>query len=124
MSVLEQASRHPSPDVREEAVRGLIAVGGASAVGRLQDLARDRDDRVRTLAVAGLGGLVGPEAIRALAEVAADSSEPGTRKEALDHLARHPSPEARTRLKELASGRGDLRLPRPARRYAKGLMKS
>ena len=119
--MLERASRHPSPDVREEAVRGLIAVAGASAVGRLRDLARDTDERVRTLAVAGLGGLVGPAAIQALAELACTSKDPATAKEALDHLARHPSYQARDRLRELASGKGDPTLPRPLRRYAKGL---
>jgi hypothetical protein len=124
LPVLEQASRHPSPEVREEAVRGLIAVAGGSAVGRLRDLARDSEERVRTMAVSGLGGLVVPAAVEALAEIAATSANPAIAKDALDHLARHPSWQAREALKGLAGGKGRFRPPRTMRRYAKALVKS
>jgi hypothetical protein len=124
MAVLDRARRHASPHVREEAVRGLIATAGGGAAGALRELAQDTDERVRTLAVAGLGGLVVPAAIDALAEIASSSGDVAMRREALDHLARHPSPEARVRLRQLASRKGRRRLPRPVRRYAKSLVRS
>jgi HEAT repeats len=123
LPTLDRASRHPSPDVREEAVRGLISVAGASAVARLLDLARDNEPRVRTLAVAGLGGLMGAHAIDGLAEIALTSSDPAIRRGALEHLARHPTPEARARLKQLSTGKPKPGLPRPLRRFAKALMR-
>jgi HEAT repeat protein len=124
LATLDEASRHPIPDVREEAVRGLIAVGGASAVDRLLELARDPEPRVQTLAVAGLGGLVGGDAIDALVDVAVSPGELATRREAIDHLARHPSPEARIRLTRVAKGKTTPRVHRQLRRYAKGALRS
>jgi hypothetical protein len=124
LSTLDQASRHAVPDVREEAVRGLIAVAGASAAGRLRELARDPEPRVQSLAVAGLGGLIGSEAIGALIDVAISPGELVTRREAIDQLARHPSPEARARLTQVARGKTTPRAHRQLRRYAKGALRS
>ncbi len=124
LPTLDAASRHPAPDVREEAVRGLIAVAGSSAVTLLRDLASDPERGVRSLAVAGLGGLVGTEAVDALVDVAVSPGELPTRRQAVDQLARHPSPEARDRLTPIAKGKSRPRPPRQLRRYAKGALRS
>jgi hypothetical protein len=121
--MLEVAGRHPSTEVRQEAIRGLVSVGGAGAVGILGDLARDADEGVRSLAIGALGGLTSTAAVDALAEVAGSDGDPRTRREALEFLAHHPSPLARERLRSLASTRRRPKLPRPLRRYAKALVK-
>ncbi|HEX9376591.1 MAG TPA: HEAT repeat domain-containing protein [Actinomycetota bacterium] len=123
LPILERASRHPAPQVREEAVRGLIAVAGAGAVTRLRDLARDTDERVRALAVTGLGGLVGGQAAQALVDVASTAPDAAVRKEAIEHLARNTSAEAGELLKAVAAGRTEHPVPRPLRRHAKTLAK-
>jgi HEAT repeat protein len=122
LSILEMAARHPSPEVRQEAVRGLIVVGGASAIGGLQEFVHDTDDRVRKLAVGGLAGLTSAAAVDALVEVATTEADQQIRRDAMDYLARHPAPVARERLRSLASRRNKPRLPRPLRRYAKSLV--
>jgi HEAT repeat protein len=124
MPVLERAARHPSAEVRQEVVRGLIAVAGGSAAGLLRDLASDPDEQVRRQAVAGLGGLVVPTAVDALGELAVESPDPATRRDALEGLSRHPSPEARIRLRTLAASKRRSGLPRTLRRYARSLLRS
>ncbi len=121
--MLETASRHPSPEVRHEAIRGLVGVGGAGAGGLLRELTLDADPDVRSQAVAGLGGLTTTEAVDGLVEVAAGPGDPGIRREALTFLAYQPSPIAVERLRWLASARRKPKLPRPLRRYAKSLVK-
>jgi len=123
MRLLEMASRHPAPEVRVEAVRGLIAVAGANGIEQLRHMATDPDEQVRSLALAGLGGLLIPEAAQILEDVVVHSTDKATRKAALDHLARHPLPVARERLKRLASGHGTTKLPRQLRRAAKRMVK-
>jgi hypothetical protein len=120
--LLEQATEHPIPDVRREAVKGLIAVGGAGAVPRLTELSLDPDEHVRSLAVDGLGGLVVPEASGALATVVARATDHSVRRTALDHLARNPSWAAGQALEQLAGKRSGA--PRAVRRQARRAMRA
>jgi hypothetical protein len=123
MPLLERAARHPSPEVRAEGVRGIVAVAGGSGVGLLRNLTRDNDEQVRQTALSGLGGLVVAESIPALEEVVAAPGETSMRQGALEHLARHPVPLARERLKALGARRGPVKLPRQLRRHARQLGK-
>jgi HEAT repeat protein len=120
--LLEQATEHPVPDVRREAVKGLIATGGTGAVPRLTELSLDPDEHVRSLAVDGLGGLVVPEAAQALATVAARAANHSARRAALDHLARNPSWDAGQALERLAGKRSGA--PRTVRRQARRAMRA
>lgn len=121
--LLEEASHHQVADVRREAVRGLIAVGGTAAVSRLRELALDQDEGVRTLAVNGLGGLVTVEAVAALAGVVETADDPLVRRTALEHIGRHPGPEAAQALERIwrMRGRG---VPRSLRRLARRLLRA
>ena len=121
LPLLETASRHPDPGVREEAVNGFVSVAGARAVDHLRDLALDRDPRVGVPAVVGLGGLVVPEAARALAQVAESDRSRTVRHEALDRLAAHRSGLAAELLARLSTRRGGRNLPRSLRRRARQL---
>ena len=121
LPLLDAASRHPDPGVREEAVNGFVSVAGARAVDHLRDLALDHDPRVGVPAVVGLGGLVVPEAARALAQVAESDRSRTVRHEALDRLAAHRSGVAAEALARLSTRRGGRNLPRSLRRRARQL---
>jgi HEAT repeat protein len=120
--LLEKATEHPIPDVRREAVKGLIAAGGTGAVPRLAELSLDPDEHVRSLAVDALGGLVVPEAAAALAGVASRAADHSVRRAALDHLARNPSWAAGQALEGLAGKRSGA--PRALRRHAKRALRA
>jgi HEAT repeat protein len=120
---LVEASRHAHPAVRKESIWGLIGVGPAGAE-RLRHLADDPDEGIRVLAVGALGGLTTPAAVTALVEVARRGNDQAIRRTALDHLARHPSAEARSALEGLAKSRSRPKLPRALRKHARALVRS
>src|SRR5207247_9064199 len=63
--VLDQlagAARHPSAQVRKEAVKALVVAGGAKAVLHLHALAGEGPQDVRPTAVSVLGAIFAPEA--------------------------------------------------------------
>jgi len=118
-----EASRHREPAVRKESIWGLIAVAGPAGAERLRHLADDPDDGIRVLAVGALGGLVTPAAVTALVEIAGLGHDQAIRRAALDHLARHPSADARRSLESLARSRHRPKLPRALRKHAKTLLR-
>ena len=122
LELLAGASKHTAEAVRREAVWGLAA-GGAAAVPYLVQLASAPDRSVRRLSVQALGQLTAADAVGALNTIVLGSGDMDSRRQALDALAAHSSPEAAEALKSL-SGRTRPRLPRKLRKQAKSLARS
>lgn len=77
LTALVAALRHPDPDVRRAAARGLGRVG-PPAIPRLKEALADPDREVRRMAVEALGW-IGPGAVPALIDALKDESPPSRR---------------------------------------------
>lgn len=120
---LVEATHHREAAVRREAIRGLVSVAGTASLAELVLLAQDPDQSVRATLITSLGGLMEPEACRALGRLAVALRDQAERRRALDALAAHPDPMAVSVLRGLGTSRSRPRLPRKHRRYARGLVK-
>jgi len=122
--VLDQlagAARHPSAQVRKEAVKALVVAGGVKAVPYLRTLAGEGPQDVRPTAVSVLGAIFAPEAAAALGDVARSNTDRGLRRQALDELAE--GAEGREVLRLLSDHDTRPRLPWKLRRHARRLLR-
>jgi hypothetical protein len=122
--VLDQlagAARHPSAQVRKEAVKALVVAGGVKAVPHLRTLAGEGPQDVRPTAVSVLGAIFAPEAAAALGDVARSNTDRGLRRQALDELAE--GAEGREVLRLLSDRVTRPRLPWKLRRHARRLLR-
>jgi HEAT repeat protein len=122
--VLDQlagAARHPSAQVRKEAVKALVVAGGVKAVPHLRTLAGEGPQDVRPTAVSVLGAIFAPEAAAALGDIARSSADRGLRRQALEELAE--GAEGREVLRLLSDGHIRPRLSWKLRRHARRLLR-
>ena len=122
--VLDQlagAARHPSAQVRKEAVKALVVAGGAKAVLHLHALAGEGPQDVRPTAVSVLGAIFAPEAAAALGDIALSNPDRGLRRQALDELAE--GTEGRELLRALSDAKTRPKLPWKLRRHARRLLR-
>lgn len=117
---LAGAARHPSAQVRKEAVKALVVAGGVKAVPHLRALAGEGPQDVRPTAVSVLGAIFAPEAAAALGEIARSNADRGLRRQALDELAE--GAEGREVLRVLSAGTRP-KLPWKLRRHARRLLR-
>lgn len=111
---LVRLAAHEDWRVRREALRGLAATAGASAVPALGRGLEDPDRTVRLAAIAALGAIQHPAATDRLIALARRRSVPiRERKEALASLRLHQDDEARRFLEKTANRRWP---PTPATR--------
>jgi predicted transcriptional regulator len=121
--VLDQlagAARHPSPQVRKEAVKALVVAGGVKAVPHLRVLAGEGPQDVRATAVSVLGAIFAPEAAAALGDIARSNADRSLRRQALDELAE--GAEGRDVLRRLSAADTRPKLPWGLRRQARRLL--
>jgi len=122
--VLDQlagAARHPSAQVRKEAVKALVVAGGAKAVLHLYALAGEGPQDVRPTAVSVLGAIFAPEAAAALGDIALSNPDRGLRRQALDELAE--GTEGRELLRALSDAKTRPKLTWKLRRHARRLLR-
>lgn len=122
--VLDQlagAARHPSAQVRKEAVKALVVAGVAKAVPHLRTLAEEGPPDVRSTAVSLLGAIFAPEAATALGEIARSHADRSLRRQALEELAE--GSEGREVLRLLCEGAARPKLPWRLRRHARRLLR-
>jgi HEAT repeat protein len=122
--VLDQlagVARHPSAQVRKEAVKALVVAGGIKAVPHLRTLAEDGPQDVRPTAVSVLGAIFAPEAAAALGDIARSNADRGLRRQALDELAE--GAEGREVLRLLSDRDTRPGLPWKLRRHARRLLR-
>jgi HEAT repeat protein len=109
--ILVELSRDQDARMRIFAANIMTESGDHDLAGPLLDLLADPDENVRDAAIAGLGRLGAPEAIRRLEEFSAEGSS-WTRFSAIDALSQIPDLEAgRSLVRLLANAPAELQEP-------------
>jgi len=56
---LQKAVGHKNPRIRQEVIKGLLAIGGKKAAGILAEFLKDKDENVQMTAIRGFAGING-----------------------------------------------------------------